>query len=61
MRSEGFPFISGGLGVGPCSSIMGLAAVIARLRPRYCVNSLPLGGAHKILTKSFVGCGFPRQ
>ena len=48
MRREGFPFIIGGLGVGLCSPIVGLATASVRRHPRYCVNSLPSGGAHKM-------------
>ena len=42
MHSEGFPFISGGLGVGPCLPTVGLAFAAVRCRPppsvvlRYC-------------------------
>ena len=44
IRSKGFPFISGGLGVELCLPTVGLAFACTRRRSRYCVDAVPLGG-----------------
>ena len=55
MRSEGFPFIVGGLGVGSCSRrVRRVVVALSSCRRRRLVNFSLLGGTHALRPNPFL-------